>query len=76
MPGAQERRSLLRAKRDTSFVLCDGATDANACGLVQSSSSTVLEPAAPSGTSRVTRSSLRAAATEALEWALVWDYLQ
>ena len=67
MPGAGERRSLLRSKRDTSFVLCDGATDSNACGLIQSSSSTVLEPMPPSGTSRVTRSSLRAAATEALE---------
>lgn len=83
IPGARAKRSLLSTKTQSPFVLCDGTHDPHACGLIQSADSRVADSLAanisaadlsdgggymvPSAALRTTRSSLRSAATEALE---------
>lgn len=65
------RKGLLgRAKPEpVEFVLCDPTVDVHACGLLQSAhlNETASRRAAPSGTFRTVRSSLRSLATEGLE---------
>jgi len=65
------RKGLLgRAKSEAAeFVLCDPTRDVHACGLLQNAhaSDGPVKRTAPSGVFRVTRSALRAMATEGLE---------
>jgi SAM-dependent methyltransferase len=69
--GPAGRKGLLgRTKSDAvEFVLCDPTRDVHACGLLQNAhvSDGPVKRTAPSGVYRVTRSSLRALATEGLE---------
>jgi len=68
--GAGRKGLLGRAKSEAAeFVLCDPSRDVHACGLLQNAfaSEGPVTRTAPSGVYRVTRSSLRALATEGLE---------
>lgn len=68
IPCAPEKRTLLSSKRSAEFLLCDGTHDPHACGLIQSTRTLNKDHMpVPSGVSRLSRSSLRSAATEALE---------
>lgn len=68
--GAGRKGLIARAKNESvEFVLCDPTRDVHACGLLQNAhvSDGPAARTAPSGVFRVTRSSLRALATEGLE---------
>ncbi len=70
MNGAGRKGLLGRAKSEAAeFVLCDPSRDVHACGLLQNAfaGEGPVKRAVPSGVYRVTRSSLRAMATEGLE---------
>ncbi len=70
MNGAGRKGLIARARNEAvDFVLCDPTRDVHACGLLQNAhaSDGPVTRTAPSGVFRVTRSSLRALATEGLE---------